>query len=99
MPARDAMEYINEQDEATLGRFVERLEFRGRDPTFVGYRDAYVAKMGLAPSAHVLDVGCGTGVVTRALAARDRFSRRLTGVEQSPTLVDVARRLADRPGL
>jgi hypothetical protein len=43
MPARDAMEFINEQDEATVHRFLERLEFRGRDPTFVGYRDAHVA--------------------------------------------------------
>ena len=99
MPARDAMEFINEQDEATLERFVERLEFRGRDPTFVGYRDAYVAKMGLAADAHVLDVGCGTGVVTRALAAREGFSGRLTGVDQSPTLVEVARRLADEEGV
>jgi len=48
MTAHDAMEFINQQDEATLQRFVERLEFRGRDPTFVAYRDAYVAKMALA---------------------------------------------------
>jgi hypothetical protein len=41
MCARDAMEFINEQGEATLERFAERLEFRGRDPVFVGY--AYVA--------------------------------------------------------
>ncbi len=40
MAAREAMTFINEQDEATLERLVERLEFRGRDPTFVGYRDA-----------------------------------------------------------
>jgi len=30
MGARDAMEFINEQDDATLQRFVERLVFRGR---------------------------------------------------------------------
>jgi predicted TPR repeat methyltransferase len=71
MTAHDAMEFINEQDEATLQRFVERLEFRGRDPKFVAYRDAYVAKMALAPTAHALDLGCGTGVVARALAARE----------------------------
>jgi SAM-dependent methyltransferase len=94
MSARDAMEFINEQDDATLQRFVERLEFRGRDPKFVAYRDAYLAKMALAPTAHVLDVGCGTGVVTRALAAREGFSGRVTGIEQSPALVEVAQRLA-----
>jgi SAM-dependent methyltransferase len=99
MTGRDAMEFINEQDEATLQRFVERLEFRGRDPEFVAYRDAYVAKMGLAPTAHVLDVGCGTGVVTRALAGRDGFSGHVTGIEQSPEFVEVAKRLADEAGV
>jgi ubiquinone/menaquinone biosynthesis C-methylase UbiE len=99
MTARDAMEFINEQDEATLERFVERLEFRGRDPTFVGYREAYVVKLGLAPTAHVLDVGCGTGVVARALAAREGFCGRVTSIEESPSLVEVAQRLADEEGV
>ena len=99
MSARDAMEFINEQDEATLQRFVERLEFRGRDPTFVAYRQAYVEKMGLAPSAVVLDLGCGTGVVARALAARPGFSGRVIGIEQSPAFVEVARRFADEEGV
>ena len=35
--ARDAMQFINEQDAATLERFIERLEFRAKDPTFVAY--------------------------------------------------------------
>ena len=35
--ARDAMEFINEQDPATIERFVARLELRGKDPTFVAY--------------------------------------------------------------
>jgi SAM-dependent methyltransferase len=99
MNARDAMEFINEQDKATLQRFVERLEFRGRDPTFVGYREAYVDKMALAPTADVLDLGCGTGVVTRALAGRDGFSGHVTGIEQSRAFVDVAQRLADEEGV
>ena len=52
MRARDAMEFMNEQDEATIARFVERLEFRGRDETFTGYRDAYLDAMDLAPGGH-----------------------------------------------
>src|SRR5262245_25102098 len=99
MTARDAMEFINEQDGATLERFVERLEFRGRDPTFVGYRQAYVQKMALAPSAVVLDLGCGTGVVARALAAASGSAGRVIGIEQSPTFVEAARRLADDEGV
>ncbi len=99
MTARDAMEFINEQDEATLQRFVERLEFRGKDPTFVGYREAYVDKMALDRTADVLELGCGTGVVTRALAGRDGFEGRVIGIEQSPVLVEVARRLAAEEGV
>jgi SAM-dependent methyltransferase len=52
--------------------------------------------MGLAPDAHVLEVGCGTGVVARALAPR---VGRVTGVEQSPVLLEVARRLAGEAGV
>ena len=96
MTARDAMEFINEQDDATLERFIQRLEFRGRDPTFVGYRDAYLDAMDLAPGAHVLDLGCGTGVVTRALAGR---VGRITGVDQSPVMIQAARRLAAEAGV
>ena len=55
--------------------------------------------MDLAPTAHVLDLGCGTGVVTRALAGREGFSGRVTGIEQSPALVEVAQRLADEEGV
>jgi hypothetical protein len=40
--AGDAMQFVNEQDAATLERFIERLELRGKDRTFVAYRDAYL---------------------------------------------------------
>jgi SAM-dependent methyltransferase len=99
MRARDAMEFINEQSEATLERFAERLEFRGRDPVFVGYRDAYVERMGLAPSADILELGSGTGVVARALAGRAGFTGRVTGIEQSASFVEIARRLAREEGV
>ena len=66
---RDAMQFINEQDAATLERFIARLEYRATDPTFVAYRDAYLERIELPPAAAVLDLGCGTGVVTRAIAA------------------------------
>ena len=94
MTARDAMEFMNEQDEATLQRFVERLEFRGRDPKFVAYRDAYVARMGLAPTAQVLDLGCGPG---RAVAAmRQRWPRaRVVALDMAvPMLREAGKRSA-----
>ena len=47
--ARDAMQFINEQDPATIERFVARLELRGKDPTFVAYRDNYLDAMDMPP--------------------------------------------------
>src|SRR5262245_1317570 len=72
--ARDAMQFVNEQDAATLERFIERLELRGKDPTFVAYREAYLELTDLPHAAAVLDLGCGTGVVSRAIAGRDGFA-------------------------
>jgi ubiquinone/menaquinone biosynthesis C-methylase UbiE len=92
--ARDAMQFINEQSTATLERFIERLEYRGTDPTFVAYRDEYLKLVDLPPTAAVLDLGCGTGVVTRAIAARDGFAGTVTGIDQSPAFIAAAERLA-----
>jgi len=97
--ARDAMQFINEQDGATLERFAARLEFRGQDPTFVAYREAYLNAMDFASAAAVLDLGCGTGVVARALAARDGFTGTVTGIDQSPDFIAAAERLAATDGV
>ena len=88
------MQFVNEQDDATLERFIERLELRGKDPTFVAYREAYLKLIGLPRTAAVLEIGCGTGVVTRAIAARDGFAGTVTGVDQSPHFIAVAESLA-----
>jgi ubiquinone/menaquinone biosynthesis C-methylase UbiE len=99
MAPRDAMTYINDMDDKVVQMFIDRLEFRGKDPTFVGYRDAYVAKMGLSPTADVLEIGCGTGVVARAIAARPGFAGHVTGIDQSPAFIAAAERLAAEAGV
>jgi ubiquinone/menaquinone biosynthesis C-methylase UbiE len=96
---RDAMQFINEQNAATLERFIERLEFRAKDPTFVAYREAYMKVVDLPRTAAVLDLGCGTGVVTRAIAARDGFDGAVTGIDQSPEFIAAAERLAATDGV
>jgi ubiquinone/menaquinone biosynthesis C-methylase UbiE len=97
--ARDAMQFVNEQDAATLERFVERLELRGKDPTFVAYREAYLRLIDLPRAAAVLDLGCGTGVVARAIAAHDGFAGTVTGIDQSPDFIAVADTLAADEGV
>ena len=90
----DAMQFVNDQDATTIERFIDRLEFRGGDPTFVGYRDAYLDLLDLAGATTVLDVGCGTGVVARSIAARDDFDGTVVGIDQSPAFIAAAIRLS-----
>jgi ubiquinone/menaquinone biosynthesis C-methylase UbiE len=97
--ARDAMQFVNEQNAATLERFIARLELRATDPTFQGYREAYLELIDLSGDAAVLDLGCGTGVVARALAARRGFAGTVTGVDQSPEFIAAAERLAAHDGV
>ena len=71
--ARDAMQFINEQDAATLERFIERLEFRGKDPTFTAYRDAYLELIDLPRAGG----GPRPRLRHRRRDARDRGARGL----------------------
>jgi ubiquinone/menaquinone biosynthesis C-methylase UbiE len=50
--------------------------------------------MDIDSAATVLDLGCGTGVASRAIARRPGFKGAITGIDLSPYLVEVAERLA-----
>ena len=94
---RDPMQDVDEHDPETVERFVERLERRASDPAFAGYRVAYLERLDLPRPAAVLDLGCGTAVVGRALAARDGIA--VTAVDQSEALLAAGERLAAAEGV
>jgi ubiquinone/menaquinone biosynthesis C-methylase UbiE len=96
---RDAMQFVNEQDAATRERFIERLELRGKDPTFVAYREAYLELLDLPRAAAVVELGCGTGVVARAIAARDGFAGTVTGIDLSADFIAAAETFAADEGV
>jgi len=81
------------RDMATL------LELRGRAEDETAAREEYLGLLGLAPGHRVLDVGCGSGVVTRAIAQRIAPDGRALGIDPSPALLAVAREHADAAGL
>jgi SAM-dependent methyltransferase len=98
-PPRDMYQLINDLDPASLEAIGARLEFRGTDATFTAMREAYFDLLPLASARTVLDLGCGTGVEVRALLERPEFSGRVIAVDQSPALIETARRLAAERGL
>lgn len=86
-------------DDKQAREHAARLELRARGDDEVAVRDEYVRLLGVTPGERVLDVGCGSGVVTRTLAQRVAPGGRAIGVDTSRALLNVARELADEAGL
>ena len=88
----DVYAAINEADTAVQERLAEVLERRAADHQQQGMLRAYLADLELPAGAEVLEVGCGTGPVSRELANRTDV-RRVVGVDPSPVFLAAARRL------
>lgn len=95
----DVFQRIDELDPETIQRIVDRLEDRGRDATFGAMRDAYLDVLDLAKVDRVLEIGCGTGVVARAIAARQEFTGELKGTDLTQAFIDAATGFADEEGV
>jgi SAM-dependent methyltransferase len=74
-------------------QLVAALEVRGRDANHARLTRRFLAFTGVGRGDAVLEVGCGTGVVLRALAARVGPRGRVVGVDPSQTLRAAAARI------
>jgi SAM-dependent methyltransferase len=86
---------ITAADPATLERLVAALELRAADLLRRGILKDFVSEIDLPRGAKVLEIGCGTGAVTRFLADLPHVSQAL-GVDPSPVFIAKARELAGR---
>ena len=70
--------------------------WRGRLHHTIGDRTAALAVATEAAPLRVLDVGCGTGYLLRALAGHYPKAKELAGIDAAPNMIDTARhRTAD----
>ena len=72
------------------------LELRGRSPVQARLRRRFLRFVPIRPGDAVVEVGCGTGVVVRDLAAIVGRRGRVVGVDPSLTILAAARRLCRR---
>ena len=89
----DVYAAITEAEPAVVERIAEVLELRAADPRQQALRAGYLTDLTLPEGAHVLEIGCGTGPVTRSIAGLEAVTRAV-GLDPSPTLLEHARRLS-----
>ncbi|MGH2585326.1 MAG: methyltransferase domain-containing protein [Dehalococcoidia bacterium] len=89
----DVYANFSEFDSAMQVRLAEILELRGADPQQQALRRDFLADITFPPQARVLEVGCGTGVLTRTLARWPDIDA-VVGVDPLPALLHKARELA-----
>lgn len=90
---------ITSANEVGIRQMAGLLELRGQGEDQKAIREAYLDALQIQPGERVLDVGCGTGVVTRTVAQRLGPSGRVVGLDPSPVLLSIGREIAEREGL
>jgi ubiquinone/menaquinone biosynthesis C-methylase UbiE len=90
---QDVWSAVAELDAVTQERLADVLETRGADPQQQAMRRAFLGEVPFPAHARVLEVGCGTGVLTRTLG-RWPGVEVVVGVDPAPSLLRVARELA-----
>lgn len=86
-------------DESALSVMAERLESRAKHPFFRRVIAEYIGDLELERISSALEIGCGTGVVSRALAVAPGFRGTITATDVSPHLIDAGRRYAEMEGV
>lgn len=99
MSAIDPYSMTDKLDSTAIGAVTARLEARGEQPSFQETHTEYLDALISADVQRVLEIGCGTGVVARALAARSDFSGRIDASDLSADLVNAARKGAESDGV
>jgi ubiquinone/menaquinone biosynthesis C-methylase UbiE len=93
----DVWSTVADLEPAMQRRLGDVLETRGADPQQRAMRMAFLDSISFPAACRVLEVGCGTGVLTRQLAAHPSVGS-VVGVDLAGSLLERARELSvDQP--
>ena len=95
----DLFQFIDDIDVDKQAMVVKRLEDRAQMPKFAVIRENYFDKIGLPITGRIHELGCGTGAVCRAIAARPGFAGSVVGSDLSASLIETAQQLTAASGL
>lgn len=86
-------------DSGEADRLIQVLEEADLTPGWAELRRTWLDFSGVRPGDRVLDVGCGTGVVTRDLAQRVGHQGHVIGIDPSRRLIQEALRRMEEKGV
>jgi ubiquinone/menaquinone biosynthesis C-methylase UbiE len=89
----DVYATISDSQREIQERLADVIEMRAADPRQQAMRDAFLSGIQLPAEAKVLEIGCGTGAVTRTLAQWPEVAQAV-GVDPSPVFIERARKLS-----
>jgi ubiquinone/menaquinone biosynthesis C-methylase UbiE len=89
----DVYAHIAEVEPAIQERLVNVLEMRTADSQQQAMWQAYLSRIEFPRGAHVLEIGCGTGAVTRMVAQWSGVGE-VVGIDPSPVFIAKARELS-----
>jgi ubiquinone/menaquinone biosynthesis C-methylase UbiE len=75
-------------------RLADVIESRAADPRYQSMVRAYLSEIDFPPHTHALEIGCGTGSITRVLARWPNVERAV-GVDPSAVFIERARQLSE----
>ena len=97
--SRDLYSRTEELDEQTLRGIADVLELRGRHPQQVAIRGAYLDLVSEWAGPRVLEIGCGTGVVSREIARRVGPDGSVLALDPCSTFLTRAQEVAQADGI
>lgn len=78
-------------------KLVDVIELRAKDPQQAEMRDQFLASIRIPTNARIVDIGCGPGILARAIAEFPDV-REVVGIDMSPKFLRRARELSDGNG-
>ena len=81
----DVYATITDADPALVTQIAQILELRAADPQQAAMRQTYLGDIAFPDGARVLEVGCGTGAVTRELAGWPSVPRSSASTPPPPS--------------
>ena len=98
-PASDVSSFGRVDEQSDPDYFVRFVDEANENPSIVQVEEVATAELRLAPGDRVIELGCGTGDDSRALAELVGPDGEVVGIDASAAMITIARQRTEGTGL